>query len=182
MLDTGYEVPADKRHRVMTRHQRDASGSLLEQPNPATIQSRGRGDDGLFSTADDYALFLQLFLNGGRHGTTQLVNEQTIRMMTMNQIGQLVVSRQVATDVSFARGFGAGKDKFGFGFRIAMPPLENGMRRPGSLSWAGIFNTHFWIDPQHQIAAGVLLQLLPAYDEKVVGLLQEFERLVYLVL
>ena len=184
MADTGYDVPGDKRDRVVTQHRRDATGKLVEQENPALIQSRGRGDDGLFSTARDYAAFLQLFPNSGCHGTTRLVSEQTIGMMAGNQIGRLVVERQLATDSSLASKFpfGAGKDKFGFGFQIETAPSEKGMRAPGSLSWSGIFNTHFWIDPPKQIAAVVLMQLLPAYDENVVDLLRSFERLVYLQL
>ena len=179
MVDTGYDVPPEKRDRVATEHRRDASGKLAERPNPATIQSRGRGDDGLFSTARDYSAFMRLFLNGGRHGTARLVREETIRMMVINQIGQLTVARQVAADPLIAREFGMGKDKFGFGFQIETEPSERGMRTPGSLSWAGILNTHFWVDPRKQIAAVVLMQLLPAYDDRVVDLLQGFERLVY---
>ena len=118
MVDTGYDVSADKRDWVVTQHRRDASGKLAEQPNPAAIESRGRGDDGLFSTARDYSAFLRIFLNGGRHGSARLVREETIRMMATNQIGQLAVRRQVATDPSIARAFGTGKDKFGFGFQI----------------------------------------------------------------
>jgi CubicO group peptidase (beta-lactamase class C family) len=181
MRDTGYAVPARERDRVTTQHRRDATGEFVEQPNPVTIQSKGRGDDGLFSTAHDYAAFLQLFLNGGRHRTRRLVSEQTIRLLAENQIGDLVLDQQVPTDPSVARPFppGAGKDKFGFGFQIETAPSEIGMRTPGSLSWSGVFNTNFWIDPQKEIAAVLLLQLLPVNDEKAVSLLRGFERLVY---
>src|SRR5207244_6068966 len=51
MIDTGYAVPAEKRDRVVTFHQRDPGGTLVERPNPPAIASKGRGDDGLFSTA-----------------------------------------------------------------------------------------------------------------------------------
>lgn len=182
MVDTGYAVPHSKHHRVATLHQRDGSGGTAERPNPPAVASRGRGDDGLFSTACDYAAFMQVFLNGGRRGTTQLVTERTIRMMTTNQIDGLVVRPVASRDRAlWARPFpaGAGKDKFGFGFAIETPPSEPGLRTPGSLSWAGIFNTYFWIDPARRIAAVVLMQLLPAGDEKVVELLGGFERRVY---
>ena len=102
-------------------------------------------------------------------------------MMASNQIGSLVLERQSAHESPLALPFppGAGKDTFGFGFQIETAPSEPGMRSPGSLSWAGIFNTHFWIDPTRHLAAVVLMQLLPAYDRKVVDLLQGFEQLVY---
>jgi methyl acetate hydrolase len=181
MKDTGYAVPRHKTDRVITQHQRGADGTLTEKPNPPVIQSRGRGDDGLLSTARDYASFLQLFLNGGRRGATRLIGEESIRMMGVNQIGPLVVRRLETADPAIARPFppGAGTDHFGFGFQIANEPAPAGMRGAGSMSWAGIFNTFFWIDPVKRIAAVVMMQLLPANDEKVVALLREFETMLY---
>ncbi|OLD21782.1 MAG: hypothetical protein AUI91_03570, partial [Acidobacteria bacterium 13_1_40CM_3_56_11] len=181
MADTGYIVPAEKHPRVVTQHNRNSEGTLLERPNPPKIQSRGRGDDGLFSTASDYVAFLQLFLNGGRCGSTHLISESAIRMMMSNQIGNLVVDVLLATNRSLARPFplGARKDKFGFGFQIETQPSHPEMRSPGSLSWAGIFNTYFWIDPLKELAAVVMMQLLPGNDEKAVDLFRGFERLVY---
>jgi CubicO group peptidase (beta-lactamase class C family) len=181
MVDTAYSVPAGARHRVATCHQRDAAGRLTERPNPPLIESKGRGDDGLFSTAHDYAAFVRLFLNGGRHGRTSLVKEETIASMTSSQIGDLVLDLPVAVDPSLARRFAAGgeRDTFSFGFQIAREPCQPGMRRPGSLSWAGIFNTHFWIDPRQGIGGILLMQLLPGNDGKALDLLRGFERLVY---
>jgi CubicO group peptidase (beta-lactamase class C family) len=182
MPDTGYVVPPEQGYRVVTMHQRNASGTLVERPNPVMIQSRGRGDDGLFSTAEDYAAFLRLFLNAGRHGSTCVASDQAIRMMMSNQIGDLSVQLLVATTRSLAKPFptGAGKDKFGFGFQIETQPSDSEMRSAGSLSWAGVFNTYFWIDPTQNIAAVLLMQLLPGADEKALNLFRGFERLVYL--
>lgn len=82
---------------------------------------------------------------------------------------------------SVARPFpiGAGKDRFGFGFQIEAAPPVAGLRGIGSLSWGGIDNTHFWIDPHAGIAAAVLMQVLPYYDERALNVLRGFERLVY---
>src|SRR5205807_4207798 len=170
-----------KTDRVITLHQRGADGRLAEKPNAAVIQSKGRGDDGMLSTAPDYGAFVQLFLNRGRRGATRLVSESTIEAMGTNQIGSLTVRRLESPDASMARPFppGAGKDKFGFGFQIATAPVEPGMRNIGTVSWAGIFNTFFWIDPVKQIGAVVMMQLLPATDERVVDLLIDFERTLY---
>jgi len=102
-------------------------------------------------------------------------------MMMSNQIGNLVVDVLLATNRSLPRPFplGARKDKFGFGFQIETEPSDPEMRSPGSLSWAGIFNTYFWIDPPKELAAVVMMQLLPGNDVKAVDLFRGFERLVY---
>jgi CubicO group peptidase (beta-lactamase class C family) len=172
MEDTAYSVPAEKRHRVATIHERNIAGTLIEKSNPPTIQSRGRGDDGLFSTAGDYAAFTRFFLN---------TESQAIRSMMSNQIGDLSLQPVVATKSSVARPFptNAGKDKFGFGFQIEMEPSQPGMRPPGSLSWTGIFNSYFWIDSQREIGGVLLMQLLPGMDEKAFRIFQGFERLIY---
>ena len=120
MHDTFFVVPADKADRVITIQTRGADGTLTEQPNAATLKSQVRGDGGLFSTAADYAMFLRVILNGGRHGNTSLVTARTLRMMTSNQIGVLRISQQPTADPTLAMPFpiGAGKDTFGFGFQI----------------------------------------------------------------
>ena len=47
------------------------------------------------------------------------------------------------------------------------------------MSWAGIFNTEFWIDPQRRSAACMLMQVLPFYDDGAIRTLREFEAAVY---
>jgi CubicO group peptidase (beta-lactamase class C family) len=141
-----------------------------------------RGDGGLSSTARDYGTFLQLFLNGGRLGATRLVSEASVRMMTSNQIGGLFVEQQPSANPAIAMPFplGAGKDKFGLGFQIESAPLaDRGLRSVRSYSWGGINNTHFWADPQKAIAAVVLMQVLPFYDESCIRVLRGFERIAY---
>ena len=181
MQDTFFTVPSDKRGRVVTLHMRGADGSLKEIPNPAMLTSPVRGDGGLFSTAGDYARFMQLFLNRGRAGDKRLVSERTIALMATNQIGALRMTTQESADPSIARPFpfGAGKDTFGFGFQIEGVPADPDLRSPGSLSWGGIFNTHFWIDPSRSLAAVVMMQLVPYYDGRAMEVLRGFEREVY---
>jgi CubicO group peptidase (beta-lactamase class C family) len=181
MHDTGFTVPAGKGVRVVTIHTREADGSLKETPNRPTFTAPAHGDGGLFSTAADYARFLQVFLNRGRVGSTRLLNERTIDLMTTNQLGAITIGEQSSTDLSISRSFpiGAGKDTFGFGFQIEARPAVAGMRSAGSLSWGGLFNTHFWIDPSRGIAAVVLMQVLPYYDENAIDVLRGFERQVY---
>jgi methyl acetate hydrolase len=180
MGDTFYVVPSDKVGRVATAHTR-VNGALVERPNPAALRSNVAGDGGLFSDARDYGLFMRMWLNGGRLGRARLVKESTVKEMISNQIGRVVVDTQAASGGVISRPFpiGAGKDKFGFGFQIETAPADRGLRSVGSFSWGGINNTHFWIDPQKQVAAVVLMQVLPYYDERCIDVLRAFERLVY---
>jgi methyl acetate hydrolase len=180
MDDTFYAVPVDRHDRVVTQHQREA-GSTKETPNGRVLQSPARGDGGLFSTARDYGTFMQLFLNGGRQGNTQLLGAESVRQMLSNQIGDVTISLQPTAAPLLARPFpiGAGKDKFGFGFQLETAPVVPGMRSAGSGSWGGIFNTHFWIDPQKGIAAAVLMQVLPFYDDACLNVLRGFEGRLY---
>jgi CubicO group peptidase (beta-lactamase class C family) len=180
MHDTFFTVPAAKRERVVTLHMR-ADHALREAPNPPTLTAPARGDGGLFSTAADYARFMQLFLNRGRVGTSHLVSERTIDLMTSNQLGKLTIGEQPTADASLSKPFpiGAGKDTFGFGFQIEARPATPGLRSAGSLSWGGIFNTHFWIDPARSVAAVVLMQVLPYYDPSAMAVVRGFEVEVY---
>jgi len=181
MGDTFFTVPDEKHDRVVTTHARTADGSLRETPNPAVFEGTVRGDGWLFSTAADYARFMQLFLNRGRAGRVRLLSERTIDLMTTNQLGSRRVAEQPTVDPAIARPFpiGADKDTFGFGFQIEECPAAPGLRSVGSLSWGGIYNTHFWIDPQRSIAAVVLMQVLPYYDSRALAVLRGFERAVY---
>jgi methyl acetate hydrolase len=180
MTDTFYAVPPEKHARVVTLQTRSGDG-FAERANPATLAAPVAGDGGLFSTAADYGRFMQVFLNGGRAGTTRLVSESTIRQMLSNQIGRLVVEQQPSADPARAKPFpiGGGKDKFGFGFQIEAAPAGNGLRSVGSGSWGGINNTHFWIDPRRQIASAVLMQVLPYYDAAAIDVLRSVERAIY---
>ena len=98
-----------------------------------------------------------------------------------NQIGRLFVEDQPSANPPLARPFpfGGGKDRFGFGFQIEGMPPAPGLRSAGSASWGGIYNTHFWIDPQKRIAAAVLMQFLPYYDPAALDVLRGVERIVY---
>jgi methyl acetate hydrolase len=181
MADTTWVVPPDKLSRVVTVHQR-TGGTLVEQPNAPAQRAPVDGDRGLFSTAGDYAAFLRMLLNDGKLGAARLLGEKSVRLMGENQIGTVMVEEQPVGDAARTRPFplGAGRDKFGLGFQIAAPDERySNLRSPGSLSWAGINNTHFWIDRARQIAVIVLMQVLPFYDEACIGTLRGFEALVY---
>ena len=102
--------------------------------------------------------------------------------MGENQIGSIHVEEQPAADPMRTRPFpiGAGRYQFGLGFQIAARDERYAkFRSPGSLSWAGINNTHFWIDPTRHIAAVFMVQVLPFYDDAAMRTLRGFEEQVY---
>jgi CubicO group peptidase (beta-lactamase class C family) len=182
MQDTFYAVPPAKVERVVTTH-RPTNGRLSEAPNPAVISSPVAGDGGLNSTTGDYIRFLQMFLNKGKWQGKTIMKSQSIRAMTSNQIGSVVVDSQPAVQPNLARAFpvapSAGRDKFGFGFQITASNRENtNLRSPGSYTWAGIFNTHFWVDPKREIAGVIMMQVLPFYDDSVMKAYQDFEEAI----
>jgi methyl acetate hydrolase len=181
MIDTSYLLPADKAGRLATVHQRRATG-LIEVPNPATYTPAVRGDGGLLSTATDYASFLQMLLNQGSRRGTRLLKPESVRLMASNQIGSVVVEAMPAAqpNLSDVFPFGAGKDKFGLGFQIAATDgTAKHERAAGSYTWAGIDNTHFWVDPKNGIGVIIMTQVLPFYNPTSMDVMNRFERLIY---
>jgi methyl acetate hydrolase len=181
MKDTAYAVPPAKTVRVVTRHQK-ADGTITETQNPETIPATVRGDGGLYSTATDYSRFVQMLLNRGQLGGTRILKDSTVAEISKNHIGSVKVRMQPTADPLRSRPYplGAGEDVWGLGFQIAAPKSPNPfMRSAGSMSWAGIYNTFYWIDPQKQVGAVVLMQMLPFYDENALRVLQGFEERVY---
>jgi CubicO group peptidase (beta-lactamase class C family) len=181
MRDTGYAVPNDKRARVVTVH-RMTDGGLVEAPVPDEVRSAVSGDGGLYSTAPDYVKFIQLVLNGGvATDGARLIEAESLREMGRNQLGNVRVELQDEPLPLLARAFplGAGRDSFGLGFQVTGEHDDDDERAPGSLSWAGIFNTEFWIDPANGIGGVLLMQYLPFYDQEAIDTLAGFEARVY---
>jgi len=180
MQDTFYLVPDEKHDRLVTTHHR-VKGRLTETPNPVRVGSRAAGDGGLFSTAADYVRFLQMLLNDGQWHESALLSKESVYAMTTNQIGDVVVQTQQSTDPAQSNSFpfGAGRDKFGFGFQITAWNEENpALRSAGSYSWGGTYNTHFWVDRKRQIAAVILMQVSPFYDDRCIQLYRDFEQII----
>jgi CubicO group peptidase (beta-lactamase class C family) len=151
--------------------------------NPKKITAPEYGDGGLNSTASDYAKFLRMLLNNGTSDNGELVlRPDTIKMLASNHIGGLRTELQPMARPNFAREFpvpeSRGIDYWGLGFQIAGADSALG-RSKGSLSWAGIFNTKFWIDREKNIAAILLMQYLPFEDEAHLEMLNRFEEIIY---
>ena len=179
MNDTSYAVVPSNRARVASIHRRE-NGRWVEQPVPDTPPVTVRGDGGLYSTAEDYAQFIRMMLNGGTLNGARIISPQTVREMTSNQIGSLVVPLMPTANPAISKPFplGAGKAKWGLGFLLA-PDAGPDAPSAGSYSWAGIYNTEFWIDPQRQIGGVLLMQALPFYDDAAIDALRGFESRVY---
>src|SRR5581483_9106214 len=138
------------------------------------------GGGGLASTAEDYGRFMRMFLNEGSLDGARILKPETIKLMSQNQIGAISVpALKVAMPRSADFTFIAdGRDKWGLGFLITVDQLP-GMRSPGSLSWGGINNTFFWIDPARGIAGTILMQFLPFADAKALSTYRAFELATY---
>jgi methyl acetate hydrolase len=123
-----------------------------------------------------------MLLNGGHLGSAKILSESSVKRMGENNIGSIFVELQPAAEPSRAKPFplGAGHDKFGLGFQIASSdPQYARFRSAGSMSWAGIYNTEFWIDPVQHIGGVMMMQMLPFYDDGAIRTLRDFEELVY---
>jgi methyl acetate hydrolase len=182
MPDTFYNVPPDKQARLAAVHRRRPDGSIVKdqsQPPPTIATPIGGG--GLASTADDYAGFLRMLLNGGELDGARVLSAATVELMGQNHIGALAVPalKSAMADRSADFAFVAdGRDKWGLGFLITADHVP-GKRSAGSLSWGGINNTYFWLDPTRGIAGVILMQFLPFADPKALAVYDKFERGTY---
>jgi len=182
MVDTDYIVSSAQRSRLVSVHQRKEDGSLeaIEPKEPAWREFWS-GGGGLYSTGRDYLVFLQMLMHQGRFNGAQLLRPQTVAVMGHNQIGDIRagVAKTAMPERSNDFNFFPGMEcKWGLGYMLTPQPGPNG-RSAGSLTWAGIFNTYYWLDPQKRIAGVYLTQLLPFADPKALALYGAFESGIY---
>jgi CubicO group peptidase (beta-lactamase class C family) len=182
MADTSYNVSEGKQRRLVPVHRRGPGGMFVVDPvQPPVSVPRPIGGGGLSSTARDYARFLQMLLNGGSLNGARVLSAETVASMGRNHIGAVGVRAlktalpERSSDFSFVAD---GRDKWGLGFQISVDPPA-GRRSAGSLSWGGINNTYFWIDPARGIAGVILMQFLPFADVKALTVYDAFEQAVY---
>ena len=182
MTDTGFKIGDAQRQRLVAMHQRSEDGSLA--PIPFELEQDPEfhmGGGGLYGTAGDYIKFTQMILNKGRGNGNQLLKPETVAMMGQNHIGELNMTK-MTSHVAFATNdvdLYPGMDKkWGLSFMINTAKSPEG-RSPGSLAWAGLANTYFWIDPSRDISGVILMQVLPFCDPKCLGAFAAFESGVY---
>jgi CubicO group peptidase (beta-lactamase class C family) len=179
MNDTVFALNEKQRAREARLHVREANGKLLpkpqEKPNVAKVFS---GGGGIYSTAPDYLTLLQALLNGGSFRGTTILQPGTVALMSANQIGGIeagilkTTNLALSNDVDFFPGVHL---RWGLGHMINVDPVPDG-RKAGSLTWAGLYNTYYWIDPTMRIAGVIMMQILPFADRQALKAYRQFER------
>ncbi len=181
MTDTGFVASADHASRLVRVHRREPDGSL----EPITMEISHReffsGGGGLLSTGRDYLAFLQMLLHQGRFNGAELLRPETVAQIGQNQIGNLQLGLmktampELSNDVDLFPGVRCGHSLASV---VNAQQGPNG-RSAGTLTWAGLFNTYYWIDPQKHVTGVILTQILPFADARAVRLYGEFERGIY---
>jgi CubicO group peptidase (beta-lactamase class C family) len=185
MNDTSYNVPGNKQSRLVTVHQRAAGrpdAALVERPNqPQRPTTSFSGGGGLVSTAGDYSRFERMILNKGSLDGVDILTAASITEMSRNQLGTVRVRALKSAEPEFSCDFtfiDDMNDEWGLGFLLNATHVP-GKRSAGSLSWGGIDNTYFWIDPTLGITGVILMQFMPFADPKALAIYDAFERGVY---
>jgi CubicO group peptidase (beta-lactamase class C family) len=183
MVDSCWDLADHQQPRLAGVQRREASGALTpfvrELPKEREYIP---GGGSLHSTAADYLAFIRMMLNGGAgDGGHRILTEETVARMAQNSTGDIEVGRLAPTmpGMSNPVAFMAGMPRcWGLGFQVNLAPLPTG-RSGGSLAWAGLGNTYFWIDPAAGVGGVLMTQLLPFADPAVLDLFARFETAVY---
>jgi len=182
MKDTSFSLSASQRARLASVHQRDDKGALapIEFGLPENPEFH-MGGGGLNGTAPDYLAFAQMIMHSGRFNGAQVLRPETVEQMAQNHIGPLEIGAltsaipALSNDVELFPGM---SKKWGLSFLINTAQAPTG-RSAGSLAWAGLANTYFWIDRGKRVCGVFLSQVLPFYDHTAIDLLGKFETEVY---
>jgi CubicO group peptidase (beta-lactamase class C family) len=182
MNDTAFKIGDAQRKRLVGMHARGEDGAL--QPIPFELEQNPEfemGGGGLYGTAADYLRFTQMILNKGRGNGAQVLKPETVAMMGQNHIGDLSMGKMTSA-VAFATNdvdlYPGMTKKWGLSFLINTAQTPEG-RSPGSLAWAGLANTYYWIDPARDVTGVILMQVLPFADPKCLAAFAAFEAGVY---
>jgi CubicO group peptidase (beta-lactamase class C family) len=175
MKDTYFTIPTVKANRLVNIYTEDSLGHLVKSKGgllngpvgpdyPLLPKKYFSGGAGLSSTIYDYAIFLQMLLNGGEYNGKRILGSNSVRMMTMNQV----------SDVVFR-----GDDKFGLGFQIVSEKNGNVPAQAGTFSWGGAYSTSYWVDPKEKMVLLFYRQLQRSTHGDVV---EKFRALAYAAL
>lgn len=187
MNDTDFIIGPDQLGRLATMHGRGPDGGLKQIEFELPQQPEFfMGGGGLYGTARDYMRFLLMLMRGGQLKGQRILRPETVAQMFKNNIGDINISRVVlkttapgsTPDLDMGKLFPGQDIKWGLGFLINPSPAPSG-RSGGSLSWAGLANTYFWLDPVKHMAGVVLTQVLPFLDSRILEWYAMFESNVY---
>lgn len=158
MEDTHFYLPESKVDRLATVYSAAEGGTLERAPSPGGMVGQGAyvhgprksfsGGAGLLSTADDYASFLQMMLNGGELNGNRILSRKSVELMTVDHLA----------GIPFEPGVG-----FGLGFRVVKDLGARGvLGSVGEFSWGGAYHSTYWVDPREQLVVVYFTQLIPA--------------------
>jgi methyl acetate hydrolase len=179
MTDTAFKIGDAQRRRLATIHSRTPDGLVATDIEIPQNPEFHMGGGGLYSTVGDYLKFAQMILHGGTFNGAEVLRPETVATMSRNAMGDLVCNVMktavpaVTNDVDFVAGM-----KWGLSFMINPERMATG-RSPGSLAWAGLANSYYWIDPTRKVAGVYATQVLPFFDEKAFKAFEGFETAVY---
>jgi methyl acetate hydrolase len=179
MKDTGFKIGADQRKRLAAIHVRTPEGLAATTIELTQDPEFEMGGGGLYSTMADYMRFARMILTGGALDGVRVLRADTIATMSKNAMGPIrcgvmtTADPGSSNDVAFTNGM-----EWGLSFMINPAPMATG-RSAGSLAWAGLANSYYWIDPVKGIAGAFATQILPFADVKALAAFQAFETEVY---
>jgi CubicO group peptidase (beta-lactamase class C family) len=171
MKDTSFSPEKEKMDRIAVLYKWDKDKKITPTgKGDFTVKASSTylsGGARLFSTAGDYARFLQMLLNGGELNGVRLLKPETVKLMTQNHIGDRAI---------FTSAHG---DGFGYGFGVVTTPAAHDKTHTslGSYSWAGAFYTFFWVDPSKELVGVMMTQLSGQGTD--LKLWEEFPKLTY---
>ena len=180
MLNTAFE-PDDLEARMCKMYSRADNGAFVPVvvAPPAQPDFYGMGH-ALYSTPSDYMRFLRMILRQGELDGQRLLSAHSVEMMMVDQLANLPLKAIAAGDMGaqypplptvVEHSFMAN--------RQPQNPAQTHRRGAGSQSWAGICNTHFWLDPARDVAAVWMTQTLPFMDQALMDAFALFEQAVY---
>jgi CubicO group peptidase (beta-lactamase class C family) len=180
MKEITVKMSGEQRARSVPVHVRTPEGGFMATDVDWNQEPEfWAGGHCLYSTPGDYQRFQRMLLAGGELDGTRILEAGSVDQMFTNQIGDLDVQPlpELHADLSLAVDLGEGL-KWGLGLLLNPEPVA-GMRAAGSGAWAGLLNTHFWVDRASGITGAIFMQLLPFFDPKANQVYADFERAVY---
>jgi CubicO group peptidase (beta-lactamase class C family) len=167
MVDTAFHVPAEKASRLTACYALTPSGQVVLQDDPVASSRYLQpppllsGGGGLVSTAADYMRFCRMLLGQGALDGVRLLSRKTVRLMTMNHLPggkELTELSQSLFSEAVFHGLGFG---LGFAMTVDVARTQN-IGSLGEYFWGGMASTAFWVDPEEDLAAVFMTQLMPS--------------------
>lgn len=182
MAQTTFHPTEQQRENLVAVHLHDEQTGAWNATTVdwSTAPDWWAGGHGLYCPPSEYLRFQRMLLNNGTLEGSKILETTTVEDAFANQIGDLdwpaaIATAEPATTADFNAGPGY---KFGFGLLRNTADIP-GMRRAGSGAWAGIFNTHFWVDRTAGVTGAVYTQTLPFVEPEVFQVYADFERALY---